>query len=233
MGPPDLPTPFHGGGTQRLSALADGVFSIVLTLLVFEITPPKDHTPDDLAKMLVGLWPSFLAFGISVGLVGIYWSAHHSMFRLIERTDHALNWLNLLVLAVVSLLPFSTRLIANFHTDPVALAFYGGNLIAVGLSLLALWLHAAAGHRLVAESMSRGTLWYGVSRCLVGTFGYGLATALAFASTAAALVIFASVPMLYILPSAQRVWLRLFGLEPTRVADHRRTDAARTHPPNR
>jgi uncharacterized membrane protein len=204
--------PFHGAGTQRLSALADGVFSIVLTLLVFEITPPKDHAPDDLAKMLVGLWPSFLAFGISVGLVGIYWSAHHSMFHLIERTDHALNWLNLLVLAVVSLLPFSTRLIANFHTDPIALAFYGANLVGVGLTLLALWLHAATGRRLVVESMSRGTFWYGVSRCLVGMLGYGLATILAFMNTAAALVVFASVPLLYILPWAQRFWLRLFGL---------------------
>lgn len=68
---------------------------------------------------------------------------------------------------------------------------------------------------------------------LVGTFGYGLASVPPFASTAAALVVFALVPLLYVVRFAQRAWLGPFGLEPTRLAVLRRTDVARTHPPNR
>jgi uncharacterized membrane protein len=162
--------------------------------------------------MLFDLWPSFLAFVISVGLVGIYWSAHRNQFRVIRRTDHGLNWLNLLFLAVVSLLPFSTRLIANYHADPLALAVYGGNLTLIGLSLLAVWLHVTSGRRLVDEEMPDAAVRYGISRCLVGACCYGLGAALAFVSTSLALAVFAAVPLLYIIPSIQRAWLRSFGL---------------------
>jgi uncharacterized membrane protein len=195
-----------------LEALADGVFSIVMTLLVFEITPPKDRPVADLGRMLFDLWPSFLAFVISVGLVGIFWSAHRSQFQVIRRTDHGLNWLNLTFLAVVSLLPFSTRLIANYHAEPLALAVYGVNLSLIGLALLAVWRHATAGRRLVDEAMTDAAVRYGYSRCLVGAFGYGLGAALAFVSTPVALAVFAAVPLLYIIPSVQRAWLGRFGL---------------------
>lgn len=204
--------PLASGDTQRLETLADGVFAIVMTLLVFEITPPKDRPAEDLARVLYNLWPSFLAYAVSVGLVGIYWSAHRSQFRIIRRTDHALNWLHLLFLAVVSLLPFSTRLLAGYHTEPLALGLYGLNLCAIGLSLLGVWVHATNGRKLIDPSLPESVVRYGYSRCAVGAFCYGLGAAAAFLSTPVALTIFATVPVLYILPSLQRFWLRLFGI---------------------
>ncbi len=206
------PTALQSGSTQRLEALADGVFSIVLTLLVFEIMPPKDKPADDLGKLLLGLWPSFLAYGISVGLVGIYWSAHRSQFRVITQTDHALNWLNLLFLAVVSLLPFSTRLIASYPTERIALAVYGANLATIGVALYAVWHHATREHRLIDPATPDSLICYGETRCLLGTCGYMLGTLLAFISPPAALAVFAAVPLPYILPPLHRAWLARYGL---------------------
>jgi len=204
--------PFSGGETNRHEALADGVFSIVMTLLVFEIMPPKDRTDLDVAGLLMVLWLSFLAFAISVGLVGIFWSAHRSQFRVIRRADHTLNWLNLLFLAAVSLLPFSTRLVAGRHGEPLALSVYGGNLSLIGLALLAVWRHATAGRLLVDEGLPESAVRYGYSRCLVGACGYALGAVLAFVGTPLALAVFVGVPLLYIVPAWQRAWLRRFGL---------------------
>ena len=212
MSGPRAENPFTAGETNRHEALADGVFSIVMTLLVFEIMPPKDRPDLDVGRMLLGLWPSFLAFAISVGLVGIFWTAHRSQFRVIRRSDHGLNWLNLLFLAAVSLLPFSTRLVAGRHGEPPALAVYGANLSLIGLTLLAVWHHATAGRRLVDEGLPESAVRYGYSRCLVGACGYALGAALAFVSPPLALSVFAGVPMLYILPAWQRAWLRRYGL---------------------
>jgi uncharacterized membrane protein len=77
---------------------------------------------------LLNLWPSFVAYAISFGMAGIYWSANHNMFRFIKRSSHELHWLTILFLAWVSLLPFSTGLVARFHDDVTALVFYGINL---------------------------------------------------------------------------------------------------------
>jgi uncharacterized membrane protein len=199
--------------TARHEALADGVFAIVMTLLVFELAPPKDRMSSGLEQALSDLGPSFVAYAISVGLVGIYWSAHHAMFLVIERTDLALNWLNLLFLAVVSLVPFSTRLLALHGSHPLAIAIYGANLGLVGLALLTLWSHATHDHRLIPESTLSGMVAYGRSRCLVGVVGYGLATALAWVDPRISLGMFALVPLLYILPPIQGVWSRAFGID--------------------
>ena len=213
-GLPQQPSIF-GGETHRLSALTDGVFSIVMTLMVFNISLPKDRPSGNLTMALLGLWASFLAYGISFGLVGIYWSAHHSMFRFIQRTSHELVWLNIVFLAFVALVPFSTTLLAAHHSEPVALIVYGGNLILIGLSLLPLWWHATVDRRLVQRDLPDAVVRYGRSRILVGIIGYGLATVLALCSTEMSFVLFALVPLMYIVPPVQRAWLRFYGLAST------------------
>ena len=205
-------TPFFERDTQRLLTLTDGVFSIVLTLMVFNIALPKDSSIEGLERALMRLWPSFVSFGISIGLVGIYWSAHHSMFRFIEKTTHELVWLNMLFLASVALIPFSTTLLAAHHDNPVALAVYGASLILVGLTLLPLRNHATRHHRLVPPDLPDNVIRYGRSRILVGIFGYSLATGFAFVEPRFALVGFAALPWLYILSPVQRAWLRLYDL---------------------
>ena len=203
-----------GSGINRLEALTDGVFAIVMTLMVFNISLPRDKEITSLREELLNLWPSFVAYAISFGMAGIYWSANHNMFRFIKRSSHELHWLTILFLAWVSLLPFSTGLMARFHDDVTALVFYGINLELIGLSLFWIWCHATRNRRLTDPQLPDAVIRFVQSRIVTGIVGYGAATALAFVNTMAALIVFLLIPSLFILPVIQRIWSRKFGLLP-------------------
>ena len=206
------PTLF-GSGINRLETLTDGVFSIVMTLMVFNLSLPKDMPIANLRQELFHLWPSFVAYAISFGMAGIYWSANHNMFRFVRRSSHELVWLTILFLAFVSLLPFSTGLLSRFHDDVTALVFYGGNLELIGLCLYWIWYHSIRTRRLTDPDLPDAVIRFGQSRILTGVIGYGIATGLAFWNTTAALVVFLLIPMLFILSPVQRFWESQYGLQ--------------------
>jgi hypothetical protein len=79
-------------------ALSDGVFAVVITLLVLEIHVPELTQGHSLAEALREVRPSFNAFVVTFILTGMYWVGHRDLFALIRRTDRGLVWLNLLYL---------------------------------------------------------------------------------------------------------------------------------------
>ncbi|MGH7155513.1 MAG: TMEM175 family protein, partial [Acetobacteraceae bacterium] len=125
-------------GTERIEAFSDGVFAIAITLLILDVRVP--HAATSLWDELLHLWPSYFALVLSFVMIGIYWANHHYIFKLFERTNHALNLLNLLFLLCISFLPFPTAVLGGYIRDPVnqttAATFY-----AFGLALPAIaWL---------------------------------------------------------------------------------------------
>jgi uncharacterized membrane protein len=106
----------HGGGPNRellehlhdpsrVLALTDGVFAIIITLLVLEVHVPELTQGHSLTEALAELRPSLIAFVISFVLAGMYWVGHRDLFALIRRTDRGLVWLNILYLLPLCLLP--------------------------------------------------------------------------------------------------------------------------------
>lgn len=101
---------------ERLSTLADGVFAIVMTLLVLELSVPvvKGLSGNsELLLKLAELWPEFLIYGLSFMILGLFWVIHHSIFADVKRYDTTLVWLNIAFLMFVSLVPFSTALVGK------------------------------------------------------------------------------------------------------------------------
>jgi uncharacterized membrane protein len=92
-------------------ALSDGVFAVVITLLVLEIHVPELTQGQSLAEALREVRPSFNAFVVTFILTGMYWVGHRDLFALIRRTDRGLVWLNILYLLPVCLLPFGASLL--------------------------------------------------------------------------------------------------------------------------
>lgn len=108
-------TPEKTYDLERLIFFSDGVFAIVITLLVIELHPPAnwDRT---FAGLLRAEWRSLLAYAVSFVAVGGYWNAHRQVFRKIVAFHGGLVFFNLLLLAFVVLLPFANQLI--FESGP-------------------------------------------------------------------------------------------------------------------
>ena len=78
-------------------------------------------------------------------VTGVYWVGHHNQFPAIRRTDRALLWITLLFLLGVTGIPFSTALLGAYPDQRIAVAIYGGNLVAIGLVLSLHWWYATGG----------------------------------------------------------------------------------------
>lgn len=130
----------------RVETLTDGVFAIVMTLLVLELKVPElpsGADPRELRHELAALAPRFGAFFLTFAWSGIYWVWHHRAFHELRRIDGPLFAINLVFLAFVSLLPFSLGMVAAFSfRNPVAIACYLANLFALGLTLNVFWTYA-------------------------------------------------------------------------------------------
>ncbi|MEX2535151.1 MAG: TMEM175 family protein [Trueperaceae bacterium] len=186
--------------TSRIEALTDGVFAIVLTLVVFDIRAPLGP-PEQLGASLLALWPRFLVYAISFLQLGIYWAGHRSQFNFIVREDHVLRWISLLFLALVALIPFSTQLLANYIDERLALGIYAANFIALGLVLALHWAHATRHSRLVEAGLPAAVKATGFRRCLAAPLLYAAAFIFSTVSPVAAIVLYGLVPACYIFPA--------------------------------
>jgi uncharacterized membrane protein len=130
-------------------ALSDGVFAIILTLLVLDLHLPQLTKGQSLGAALRQVRPSLVAFVISFVLAGMYWVGHRDLFGLVRRTDRGLVWLNLLYLLPLCLLPYGALLLGRFDREPVALRLYGLVLVAIaGMRLVVWWYVTARPHLL-------------------------------------------------------------------------------------
>src|SRR5215510_14651720 len=128
---------------NRVEALSDGVFAIVITLLILEIRVP-DVQYDQLWSSLVALVPRIFAYVISFGVIAVYWLAQHQSLQLIGKLNGFLIWLNFLYLLAVSFMPFPTALLGRYPMQPIPIVIYGLNLIVANTigRIVALYLRA-------------------------------------------------------------------------------------------
>lgn len=190
-------------GRNRIEALTDGVFAVAMTLLVLDIKVPELQQPlttADLAAKLFALWPKFLSYTISFVILGVYWVGHHVQLSFIRRADRPLLWINIFFLLWVALVPFSTALLSEFPKMQLAIAVYGANLIAIGLTLALHWGYATDENRHVDPNIHPGLVRAAMLRTLIGPFVYVIAIGLSLLRPEVSLALYALVPILYILP---------------------------------
>jgi uncharacterized membrane protein len=147
--------------TTRIEAFSDGVFAIAITLLILEIKVPETEFAD-LWRAIADQWPSYLGYVTSFLTIGGIWMAHHGLFRRLEYANNTIMRLNLLLLMVVSFLPFPTGLVAHAISDAgaerAAVMFYGTTLLVISLLLYALWAAAARDRGLLKADVSEGEI---------------------------------------------------------------------------
>ena len=118
----------------RLEAFSDGVFAVIITIMVLELKAP--HGGD--LEAFVPLLPGFLTYVLSYVFLGIYWSNHHHLMHAIDRVNGASLWANLHLLFWLSLVPFVTGWMGENHFAALPTAMYGGVLLMSGVAFLIL-----------------------------------------------------------------------------------------------
>src|SRR5689334_18607568 len=144
----------EGKETSRLEAFSDGVIAIAITLLVLEIKVPSELPEGtSLWTALGNQWPSYLALVTSFTVILIMWINHHRMFSHIWRTDTMLFLLNGGLLLGITILPFTTALVAEYlqkRDAEVAAIVYNGNFILTALFFNLIWSYASRKNRLLS-----------------------------------------------------------------------------------
>ena len=122
----------------RIVAFSDGVFSIAITLLVLELKLPQHLADDRIWHALGEQREQFLAYGISFAVIARFWLVHHSFFSEVKAFDTRLIALNMLYLAFIVLIPFSSQVLGEYGGTLAAVVVYSANLTAV--VLVGLWM---------------------------------------------------------------------------------------------
>ena len=189
-------------GPRRLEAFSDGVFAIAATLLILEIG--VDTSRGDLGKQLTDIWPSYLAYVTTFLVIGIIWINHHHCVSLIHRVDRTFLFINLLLLLVVSFMPFPTKLVAQYLQKPderEAVIAYATTMTVMAVLYNIWWRYARSNRRLISEHASDAAL-EAVDRAFnPGVPMYGLTLVIAFISPLASVIMTLALAVFY-LPSA-------------------------------
>ena len=142
----------------RILALTDGVYAIVMTILVLELSVPiviGTAVNKEVSHGLLEMWPEFLIYGLSFFVLGVFWLMHHFIFDNVKQYDAALIWINIFFLMCTGLIPFSTALFGVYGAVRITAIVYGTNMFLGFLGLWALWLYATVNHRLVDADLEQ------------------------------------------------------------------------------
>jgi len=135
----------QGRSLERLAALSDGIFAVAMTLLVLDLHIPSAaqvHTERELLAALGSVAPQWVAYGMSFLTLGIFWAGQQTQLNHLGEGTRDLSWIHLGFLFTITLLPFSTRLLAEFITYRAALLIYWLNILAPGVMLYGSWKYA-------------------------------------------------------------------------------------------
>ena len=177
----------------RLEAFSDGVFAVIITIMVLEMKVPQGAT----LAALVPVLPVFLVYVLSFVNVGIYWNNHHHMLHAVERVDGRAMWANLYLLFWLSLLPFTTGWMGENHFAALPTAAYGVVLLMAGVAYTLLQT------TLVAADGGRAALSRAVGRDFKGKLSvvlYVCAIPLAYLSQWIADALYVAVALMWIVP---------------------------------
>ena len=196
-------------GTNRVEAFSDGVMAIILTIMILELQTPdlnKHVSTKDIWSLVAHLSPYFITYAFSFMMIAIFWTNHHHMFHLLEKTDEKLLWQNFIFLFLLSLIPFATSIVGSNPFIPVAPAIYGFIMLLTTFSFTAMrnytirkkLIHKDANRELTVN-IFRASI-SGRKKAVAGTIIYLASIPLAYVSVWIAYACFIIPPIIFFFP---------------------------------
>lgn len=178
---------------NRLEAFSDGVFAIIITIMVLELKVPDGSEMKD----LLVLAPTFLSYLLSFIFVAIYWNNHHHMLQIVQKVNGFTLWANSHLLFWLSLIPFSTAWMGEHGFPALPVALYGFILLMCGVAynlLMRGLIRLHGPQSTLAKAFARD------HKGLVSLGAYLLACPLAFYNAWVSYSLYAAVAVLWLLP---------------------------------
>jgi len=194
---------FAGQDIKRINSLADGVFSIAMTLLVLGLSVPvleSINTEGDLWLLLLATGPRLLVYFMSFITLGIFWTGHSMQYTYITQSDRHLNWLSIFFLMFVALIPFSTAFLTEYITFKLAIGVYWLNILILGLIVYVHWQYACKNNFVSHDAPEYKEVDRSIrNRIITAQIFYASAALLCFISTYLSIGIIIAIQLYYAL----------------------------------
>lgn len=176
-----------------MEAFSDGVFAVIITIMVLEMKSPQGTTLTALKPII----PVFFSYVLSFIYVGIYWNNHHHLLQAVQHVAGGVLWANLHLLFWLSLTPFATAWVGENPLSAWPVALYGGVLFCAGVAYYILT------RQLIAHQGADSLLARSIGRDRKGTisiFVYLFAVPLAFVQPWMACACYVLVAVVWLVP---------------------------------
>jgi uncharacterized membrane protein len=187
---------------KRLETFSDGVFAIVMTILVLDLKVPHIEHPGNVHEVwaaLLAVKSAIFSWAISFFFVSLIWMHHHQILYMSTHTDYGTTWINNFLLFLICLLPFPTAMMGAYPMSPFIVMLWGLTFSAT-TSMLTWFYYYNVKNYLRPEYNKTSVMRNVRFSILGGPLCYLAAALLAFTSVYISYVIYAAVPFLYILP---------------------------------
>lgn len=202
---------------QRLDGLADGIFAIVMTLLVLELKVPvfKSGYPSDamLINSLATMGSVFMSLVLSFALLFTYWRAHHFIASMYAKNlTVGLANINAVFFFFITLVPFVAHFLGEYPNSQIAVTLYGITVIAIGLSLFYMRQHIERNPRIETSIITKADRRSGYIRILFPVFSAAIAILLSYWNTTFSMALFTIAIIFNLLPASSNTMHRWLDL---------------------
>jgi len=190
---------------NRIEAFSDGVFAIIVTLLVLDLKVPTLQTPGSVSELthdLIELLPKFLSWLLSFIIVCKFWLNHHHILGLASHADYGMVWLNSIFLMFQSFIPFPTAIMAEYPINPLAVSLFG--VVMAFNTLLFMALHGYILRHLIKTELADTEDPHIIRKSFVGVFSYLIGAASAWFSVHGGFLMYLLTPLFFIVPPPRR-----------------------------
>jgi uncharacterized membrane protein len=219
---------------QRLDGLADGIFAIVMTLLVIELKVPifigRHPTDAMLIDSLAGSWNIFASLMLSFALLFTYWRAHHFIASVYAKNlTVGLANINAIFFFFITLVPFVAHFLGEYPYSQIAVTLYGLTVIAIGLSLFYMRMYVEKNPSIETSVITKADRRSGYIRILFPVFSAAVAILLSYWNTTFSMVLFTVAIVFNLFPASSNIihhWLDLIFSDDNDIVEANYTRSA-------
>jgi uncharacterized membrane protein len=186
---------------NRLETISDGIFTIVMTLLILDVKLPPDlpiNTSEYLLLALASINGRIVSFVVSFLIIAGFAIGHHFIFSLIHKVNGVFVWVNILYLLTITFIPFPTSLLAQ-HSDKFAsLCLYTLNMTLCGCFHTAMFWGIYKNDALRRPDIKPAQAKLYFRGSLFGTLANGLAILLGLIWLQLGFVVLVAIPVYFI-----------------------------------